>query len=104
MRKSFFCILFILVALSFILSSAAIAGDKEDASAAFGDASNLYYFCNYSGAKAYDVYNFTLGEKYWKQAKKALKKEKKYEKAKNFSQMAIPHLKIVQKKYIDSES
>jgi|SaaInl8_200m_RNA_FD_contig_31_1772175_length_449_multi_7_in_0_out_0_1 hypothetical protein len=104
MRKSFFCIIFMLVALSFIFSSTVTAGDKEEASAAFGDASNLYYFCNYAGAKAYDVYNFTLGEQYWKQAKKALKKEKKYEKAKNFSQMAIPHLKIVQQKYTESES
>ena len=103
MKKTFFCLILASIALAFILSSGANAGEKEKASAAFGDASNLYYFCHYSGAAAYDMYNYTLGETYYKEAKKAFKKTKNYSRAIKFSEMAMPHLKIVQQKYVEAE-
>jgi hypothetical protein len=103
MKKIFFCLSLTFIVLAFILSSGASAGQKEEAEAAFGNVSNLYIFCNYAGAQAYDVYNFTLGEKYYKEAEKALKKEKNYEKVINFSKMAMPHLKIVYEKYVEAQ-
>jgi|SaaInl7_200m_RNA_FD_contig_111_36456_length_910_multi_22_in_0_out_0_2 hypothetical protein len=71
----------------------------------FNEMRSLYVYCKYVDGKAYDVYNYTLGEAYAKQAQKAYKKGKgpNFERARVFSLMAIPHLKIVQKKYLDSE-
>ena len=75
------------------------------AAAEFNEMRSLYVYCKYVNGKAYDQYNYTLGEAYAKQAQKAYKKGKgpNFERARVFSLMAIPHLKIVQKKYLESE-
>ena len=71
----------------------------------FNEMRSLYVYCKYVDGKAYDIYNYTLGETYAKEAQKAYAKGKgpNFERARIFSLMAIPHLKIVQKKYLESE-
>lgn len=113
MRKlmmGFFCIA---IALTFVYGCAdtPMSRVKSDmlgldvAKDEFNEMRSLYVYCRYVGGKAYDVYNYTLGEAYAKKAMKAYKKGKgpNFERARVFSLMAIPHLKIVQKKYLDSE-
>ena len=72
---------------------------------AYDEAWSLYVFCNYSGAGDYDPYDWTLADAYMKVAKKAYAKGKgpNFERARVFSLLAIPHLKEVQKKYMESE-
>jgi len=103
-RRLFMVLLFSVVAFSFIFTSTVMSGE-DVAKEAFNEMWSIYVFCKYSDTKAYDVYNYTLGEKYALQAKKAYKKGKgpNFERAKYFSGLAMPHLKIVQKKYVDAE-
>ncbi len=103
MRKLLFCLLFFVVALSFTILPVMAA--ENVAAKQFDEAWSLYIFCNYSGAGDYDVYNFVLGKAYALAAKKAYNKGKgpNFERAKYFSILAIPHLKEVQKKYVESE-
>lgn len=104
MRKLLFYLLFSVITLSFILTSSVMAAENV-AAKEFDEAWSLYIFCNYSGAGDYDVYNFILGKAYALAAKKAYNKGKgpNFERAKYFSILAIPHLKEVQKKYVQAE-
>lgn len=104
MKKLFIILLFSVIAFSFIFTST-VMGGEDVAKEAFNEAWSLYVFCRYADTKAYDVYNYTLGEIYALQAKKAYRKGKgpNFERAKHFSELAIPHLKSVQKTYVDAE-
>ena len=112
MKKTIMALLFTIIAASLIYGCTTdMAKIKSDmlgidvAKDAFNEAWNLYVFNNYSDTKAYDVYNYTLGTTYAEQAKKAYAKGKgpQFERARVFSELAIPHLKAVQKAYMDAE-
>ena len=70
----------------------------------FQKARSLYMFCITHEAKSYDVYNFKLGEEYYLKAEKEYRvgKEANFEKARQFSVLAIPHLEQVKKKFLES--
>jgi len=71
----------------------------------FNEAWSLYTYCQKVEGKAYDVYNYTVGEAYVLEASKAYDKGQgpNFERARMFSLMAIPYLKAVQKKYLEAE-
>ena len=103
--------LFIAVALVYGCADTAqnrLASDMlglDTAASEYNEVRSLYIYCKYVDGKAYDVYNYTLGEAYFKQADKAYAKGKgpNFERARVFSLLAIPHLKAVQAKYLESE-
>lgn len=111
MKKVCMGLLFSVIAVALIFGCAtqeqmlSNIGGVDVAKAEFDEAWSLYIFVNYSGAGAYDPFNFTLGKKYALAAKKAYAKGKgpNFERARVFSLMAIPHLKEVQRKYVEAE-
>ena len=113
MKKTIMALLFTIIAASLIYGCTADMNRmKSDmlgidvAKDAFNEARSLYVFNIYADTKAYDVYNYTLGTIYAKQAMNAYKKGKgpNFERARVFSELAIPHLKAVQKAYSDAET
>ena len=113
MKKTIMALLFTIIAASLIYGCTMDMGRvKSDmlgidvAKDAFNEARSLYVFNVYADTKAYDVYNYTLGTTYAKQAMKAYAKGKgpNFERARVFSELAIPHLKAAQKAYSDAET
>ena len=112
MKKTCMALLFTIIAASFIFGCGADMNKlKSDmlgintAKESFNEMWTIYVFNRYADSRAYDVYNYTLGEIYALKAKKLYKKGKgpNFEGARVFSELAIPHLKAVQKAYTDAE-
>ena len=111
MKKVYMGLLFSVIAFALMFGCATESQYKSDmlgidvAKEAYDEAWSLYIFCNYSGAGAYDPYDWTLADAYMKRAKKLYAKGKgpNFEQVRVLSLLAIPHLKEVQKKYMESE-
>lgn len=115
MKKSLAGVLVVLIAVVLLsgcnlskINTKALMSDYlgvDTAKKEFKEAWSLYTYCKKVEGKAYDVYNYTVGEAYVMEASKAYDNGQgpNFERARIFSLMATPYLKAVQKKYLESE-